>query len=80
MQNSLSMGLYMDNATIVNDCLNRAFGVMAVSCPLSEYAVITESNVSYSFKMLPLPTAFTEMVRFCSTWESSITPTTARTW
>lgn len=45
MQNSLSMGLYMNNATIVKDTLDRAFAVMVVSSHEDYTAVMAKSNI-----------------------------------
>jgi hypothetical protein len=74
MQNSISLAIYTDNATMLADALNRAMAVVTVSV-LHASSQLNRSSPTHLGEM-----AFTVTGAFCNMMGSCIMETTERTW
>ena len=76
MQNSISLGLYSNNASILDDSFNRAFGGVTVSPSVSLVQLLRLPSSPMDKRKM----AYIEMGRSCSTLVSSIAGTMAKIW
>lgn len=77
MQNSISLALYAQNVTILEDAFDRAMGDVVVSLACITY-IRRGTRLTDSSRTIPLRTAFTQMGLSFSTAVSSTRATTAR--